>query len=204
MAGKINDVGILLRGKSLEKLFLIHNKFDKCYIVNTFTTELGIIEEYVRNKSIAHFVGGTTNCALQSKKQYRKFNIKEVQFSFTKSMHARKFTLIRFYNSLGIEKIEYLPEEYRDITKAIRNTGMCCIFYVSEIIQSTTIWIAGLDFYRENYLIKDNSSHQLLKSKEINMVGSFVKIVKDHPDIEYNLVTYYKELPKLGNLNILV
>ena len=103
-------------------------------------------------------------------------------------MYARVFNLIRFYNSLGIEKIEYLPEEYRDITKTIRNTGICCIFYVSEIIRPTTIWIAGLDFYRGNYLVKDNSSHHLLKSKKIDIVGSFVRIVKDHPDIEYNLI----------------
>jgi hypothetical protein len=118
-------------------------------------------------------------------------------------MYTSKFELIKFYNSLGIEKIEYLPEEYRNVTESIRNTGMCCIFYISEIMDYKTIWITGLDFYHGNYLIKDNSPHHLLKSKSIDMIGSFVKIVKNHPNIEYNLITYCKDIPKIDNLNIL-
>jgi hypothetical protein len=63
--------------------------------------------------------------------------------------------------------------------------------------------MVGLEFYLSDYLVKKNYPHQLQKTKKINLVDSFIKIVKDHPNIEYNIVTYFKELPKLDNLNIM-
>lgn len=201
----MDDVGILLRGKSLEHIALIHDKFKDCYIVNGCGEEIDMFEQYIKGKNIVHFVNSGSRSILFNKRQYGKYNINQAIFSFTKRMitAARMIKLRDLYASYGVSKFNYIPEKYRGIVESIRNTGVNCIFYVSEILKPKRIWLAGLDFYYENYLIKENSEHHLPKSKKIDLTGSFVKIVKNHPNIEYNLVTYCKELPKINNLTIL-
>jgi hypothetical protein len=147
------------------------------------------------------------------KKQYESFRIKSLQFSFTESMsiiqgkkkgeHGKTPKGLRkYYGHLGLKNIQFLPSEHENITKSIKNTGVCCISYVSEYIQPSNIWIAGLDFYESNYLIKKNYKHQKKKAKQIKMVESFVKIVKRHPHITYHLVSHYKNL-SIENLKLL-
>lgn len=201
----MDDIGILLRGKSLEHIALIHDKFKDCYIVNGCGEEIDMFEQYIKGKNIAHFVNSGTRSALFNRRQYEKYNINQVHFSFTKGMItiARTIKLRDLYATYGVTELNHMPEKYRKRVESIRNTGVCCIFYVSEVIKPKRIWISGLDFYREDYLVKENSPHHLPKSKKIDLTGSFVKIVKNHPNIEYNLVTYYKELPKINNLTIL-
>jgi len=198
-----DDIGILLRGKSLEKVPLIVDKFDDCYIVNNFEQEIEMFGEHIKEKNIVQFANSMLKPTPLKKDQYKRFNIDIVQFSFTKAMYKRKKDLIKFYKGLGVKNVRYLPDKYEKITRGISNTGVCCIFYVSEIIKPKRIWITGLEFYRENYLVKNNYSHQLAKTKKIDLVGSFVNIVKKYPHIEYNLTTYYEKLPELDNLNIL-
>lgn len=198
-----NDIGILLRGKSLEKLPLIADKFDACYIVNNFKEEIEMFVGHIEGKSLVQFANSLLKPTPLKKDQYGRFNIDTVQFSFTKSMYKRKKDLIKFYHALGVKNVRYLPDKYEKTTRGISNTGVCCIFYVSEVIKPKRIWITGLEFYRENYLVKENYPHQLAKTKKINLVDSFINIVKKYPHIEYNLITYYKKLPKIDNLNIL-
>lgn len=197
-----SDVGILLRGKSLEKLPQIADKFDDCYIVNTFDQEIDMFEKHIKDKNIIHFVNSMTDVILPAE-QYKKFNIDKIHFSFTKNMYTRKINIVDMYRKRGIKEINFLDDKYEKITRGISNTGVCCIFYVSEFIKPKRIWVVGLEFYHENYLIKKNLPHQLKKHKKIDMVGSFVNIVKKYPHIEYNLITYYEKLPELANLNIL-
>lgn len=201
----MNDVGILLRGKSLERLALIYHKFDDCYLVNDSGKELNLFGQYLKGKNIVHFVNSGSRSTLIDKKQYKEYGIDTAQFSFTKGMvtGTKIDKLTNFYASFGVSKTGYIPEKHRKMVESIKNTGVCCIFYVSKIIRPKRIWIAGLDFYHENYLVKENKPHHLPKSKKIDLTGSFVKIVRNYPDIEYNLVTYYKELPKINNLTVL-
>lgn len=198
-----NDVGILLRGKSLEKIPLISDKFNDCYLINNFKEELGLFGKYIKGKNIIQFANSMTSSTPLKKDQYKRFNINTIQFSFTKSMYTKKRDLVKFYNEIGVKNIRYLDGNYEDTSRSISNTGVCCIFYVSEFIKPKRIWMAGLEFYHENYLVKKNYSHQLAKTKKIGLVESFINIVKKYPDIEYNLITYYKKLPKIDNLNIL-
>ncbi len=198
-----SDIGILLRGKSLEKLPQIADKFDDCYIVNNFEQEIEMFGEHIKEKNIVQFANSMLKPTPLKKDQYKRFNIDIVQFSFTKAMYKRKKDLIKFYKGLGVKNIRYLDSNYEAISRSISNTGVCCIFYVSEFIKPKRIWMVGLEFYRENYLVKKNYSHQLNKTKKIGLIDSFIDIVKKYPHIEYNLITYYKKLPKIDNLNIL-
>ena len=198
------DIGILLRGRSLEKVSKISDKFNTCYLTNDFNRELEKIKKFINGKQIVHFVNSMESAALP-KGQYDSLNIQDVQFSFTTSMYKekrkrRKTDLKKLYTG---RNIKFLPEKYEPMTRSISNTGVCCIFFVSEIIKPDAIWITGLEFYNDNYLVKKNASHQLTKARKIGMVKSFVDIVKQHPQINYHILTYYKKLPKLSNLEIL-
>jgi hypothetical protein len=198
----MDNVGILLRGKSLEKLPLIIDKFNRCYIVNDFKKEISLVGEYIKDKDIIQYSNSMIDAMLVAN-QYKKFNINEVNLSFTKSMFKNKYNIVNEYKKRGVEKVSFLADQYEQDTRGIHNTGVCCIFYVSEVIKPKKIWMVGLEFYLSDYLVKKNYPHQLQKTKKINLVDSFIKIVKDHPNIEYNIVTYFKELPKLDNLNIM-
>ena len=198
----MKNVGILLRGKSIEKLPLIKDKFNDCYIVNSWKKEIEIFRDYLKNKNIIHCVNSMKDASL-TKKQYCEFNIKNVLFAFTKSMYNRKYDIKKYYIKKGIKNFEYVHEKYIDKIMDIKNTGVNCIFYMSEIVKPKIIWIVGLDFYRESYLIKQNASHQLEKSKKIKLIDSFINIVNAHPNINYVIITYFKNLPKLNNLRTL-
>jgi hypothetical protein len=206
----VENTGILLRGKSLKELKKISDKFTRCYIVNDFKRELGLVEKQLKDKEIHHFVNSMSESSLQ-KKQYKNFGIKSLQFSFTESTakknkgHKKKPEFLRnHYTHLGLTSIQFLPESHEKITRSIRNTGLCCVSYVSEFIQPSNIWIAGLDFYESDYLVKKNFKYQVKKAKTIKMVGSFVNIVKKHPHITYHLASYHhKKLLSIENLKLL-
>ena len=60
----------------------------------------------------------------------------------------------------------------------------------------------GFSSNKEPYLIKPNYSHQREKTEKIKLEESFITIVKNYPQINFNLVTYYKGLPKIPNLHV--
>lgn len=201
----MDSVCLLLRGKSLGRLPSVCGKFKDCYILNDWKEEIRIFGKYLCGKNITHFANSMSTSMLTAE-DYRRFGIDKVVFPFTRRAleKRKKCFLIDWYNRRGIKTVEFMPEKYAAMTKGIKNTGVCCIFYVSEFIKPKTVWILGLDFYHRNYLVKANEPHQLAKAKRIGLVNSFVDIVKRYPHIEYNLVTYYKKLPKIKNLNILI
>ena len=203
----MKNFAILLRGQSLKKLDLIINRFDNCFIVNDFKVELSFCEKLIKGKHITHFVNSQKSASLY-KKDYIRLNIKNIQFAFTKkhleNKHWKKKIrgIEKYYISIGF-KPSYIPNKYYEEILRIRNTGVTSILYVSEIIKPKNIWLIGLDFYYSNYMIKKNSSHHLNKSKDIDLYGSFIKIVKIHPNIQYHILSSYKKFPKLPNLNII-
>lgn len=203
----MKNFGILLRGQSLKRLDLIYKQFDDCFIVNDFKVELRFCENFLKNKNITHVVNGMKSAAL-TQRQYKKFNINNIQFAFTKkhldNKHwKRKIKMVEeYYKSTGL-KIEYIPNKYYEDTLRIRNTGVVSVLCASEIIKSKNIYIIGLDFYYSDYMVKKNAPHHLDKSKEIDLYGSFIKIVEEHPNLQYHVLSNHKNFPKLSNLNII-
>ena len=205
----MKNFGILLRGKSLEKVNLIIDKFDDCILVNNFKVELNKYVKDLKGKNIVHFANAMPSAGLE-KQQYKLLNIRKIQFSFTKkyreNYHSKQRIdgVIKHYNNLKIGlKLEYTTDRLYEQIFNIHNTGIAGVLYVSECIKSKNIWIAGLDFYQTNYLVKSTTSKQQEKSKKIDMTGSFISIVKNHPDIKYNVISYYNDFPNLENLNII-
>lgn len=203
----MKNFGILLRGKSLENINLILNNFNNCMIVNNFKIELSKFSKYFKEKNIIHFVNSMKSASL-TQDQYKEFNINKIQFSFTKKhrndLHSLKRinSIINYYKELNLD-FNYSPNNLYEQIFNIHNTGVSSILYVSEILQPKNIWIIGLDFYQNDYMIKKNQSHQQKKSNDIDLVGSFLKIINNHQNINYNLISYYKNFPKLKNLNLI-
>jgi len=195
------SIGILLRGASLINLPTIIDKFDTCFIVS-WIEELNIFGNHIIGKNIIQYTN-SSELDIHPKEVYKKFSIDKVIFPFTKSMLTKNKKLPSFYRKKGIKEVEFLPEKYKKMTLKIRNTGVTCIFYVSEFLKPEEIWIIGLDFYKEDYMVKKNKPRDIIKSKKNKMIKRFIDIVKSFPEIQYNVVTLYKKLPKLKNLKVI-
>jgi len=198
----VNNVGILLRGKSLTRVKSIHKTFNCCYIVNDFKKEIRKVEPYIKGKEIIHVVNSMDDAGLR-RVDYKDFNIKKMVFAFTREMYKRSRPIERHYKKMGVPNHEYFPDSYTERLLQTRNTGLNSILYVSDIIRPKNIWIVGLEFYQEDYLVKKNSKHHSKKAKKIKMIETFLDIVREHPNISYYMITYCKELPNdINNLHI--
>lgn len=193
-------IGILMKGKSLEKLSLISDKFDECFVVN-WEGEAKKFRKDLAGKGVTYV--SNWKCRFKNE-NLGILNINRVFFPLTKNMSEEKLVnIFKQCERHGMATIDFLSDEHEDVPLRIRNTGVGCVFYVS-LLKPKEIWIAGLDFYYGAYLLDQPYANQFeYYTKEYNLIDSFVRIVKEHPDIQYNILTYCKKLPKLDNLNIL-
>ena len=204
----MENFGILLRGKSLENLHMIIDKFDDCYIVGPWIEELKILSELLKGKHIIQFVNSLLKGRLE-REQYKEFNITEVNFGYIHDMimnkgpipGKNKKDLLDGYISFGVKKFEWLPDKHVGIMSDSHNTGITSIFNAAEIVKAKNIWIIGLDFYKNDYLTRITQEKN--KGKADRLIRTFLKIVENYPQVNFNLLTYYKELPKYPNLHII-
>ena len=76
----IENFGLIMKGASLENIEKIHDKFDHCFLINNFDLEIEKYGKYLENKKIVHFVNKLFT-AHMFKKNYERFNIKNIQMS---------------------------------------------------------------------------------------------------------------------------
>lgn len=206
-----NSVGILLRGGSLEQLPTIIDNFETCFVINWYK-EYDKLGKYLLGKNVIQYNNLKHN-ALLPKEMYAKFNITNVTVPYCKSMLTQKSVaecferLIERLKENGIKEINFLPEEYiKELEPRPRNSGLTCIFYASQVLKAKEIWIIGLDFYSVGpiYMVRESKDIPgRFKSIRKKMIKRFTKYVKAFPSVQYNIVSYHREFPKLDNLNVL-
>jgi len=204
----ISSVGILLRGESIKDLSKIVDNFEMCFIVNWHKDEFDNLGKYILGKNIIQYTN-LKHCKLFPKHIYEKYNIKIVAVPFCKNMMnpKRVATLFREYRERGIKEIVFLPEKYiEELELRPRNTGITCLFYCSEVLSCKKIWVAGLDFYTTEYLLKrtPKKSQRKRLNRQINMVGRFIKYLETFSTIEYVVLSQYESFLKLNNLKVIV
>lgn len=214
----VEDFGIILKGKSVEKLPTVAAEFDNCFIVNNFDPEMEVVGDSLLNKNIVHFVCRTMTTPLLPE-NYRKLNIREVQLSKATAAGDRALMYaISYYRSLGLRTV-FLPKKLFEVSTAVYgdrwsgvdkkfpNTGHLAIYYALKYIQPRRLWIVGLDFYKSDYLMRRSHltplEKQRNKMKSIDAVNVVQNWIREHPDVQFNIVTYFDGLEQRPNLRIL-
>ena len=75
----IENFGIILKGKSIEKLPEVSKNFNDCFIVNNFDEEIKVIGDHLIGKNIVHFTNRSFRTAPLIPENYEKLGIKEIQ-----------------------------------------------------------------------------------------------------------------------------
>jgi len=212
----IESFGVVLKGKSIEKLPKVSNEFDDCFIVNNFDKEIDIVGDSLLNKKIVHFSNRSHLTAPLKPENYNKLKIREVQMYKPRVIWDKTFWYIVYhYESLGLRAV-FLPKHLMKVSvdlfgaefaKKFPSTGLLAIYYALEIIKPRNLWIVGLDFYQSDYLVRRayNTPIDVMRSKmeRTDAPGAVNKWIKDHKDVNFHMVTYFDGFDSEPNLDIL-
>lgn len=212
--GNIENFGVILKGKSVEKIGNVYHNYNDCFIVNNFDKEIELLEEYLVAKNTVHFVNRLMTAPL-TPGNYKKMGITDIQLSKVSDEGDRALKkAIKHYKSLGLNT-HFLPGRLLRFTsdfgseyaKKYPQTGVLAVIYALDVIRPRNLWIIGLDFYQADYLVRRPHQtpieKQRAKMERIDMVNTFINILKSYPEVNVSMVTYYEGLPELKNLNIL-
>jgi hypothetical protein len=168
----------------------------------------GVLELLVPTKSIIYKLDGTGSQAYTAENKRLPAVKLPVMVSLIKA--------IRHYQSLGLKTV-FLPKDMinrsKDIygaefAKKFPNTGQLAMYYTIEIIKPKNLWVIGLDFYQADYLCREGRPHmatielQRTKMKRMNAVKVVEDWITEHPEINFNIVTYYEGLKPQDNLKV--
>lgn len=203
------NVGIIGRGQSIEKLGIISKQFKQCFVLNQFDHELGAIAKPLQGKHVVQIINSRIQSIADSR-SYKKLRIKYVMAGACEKDFKKKSLFVKAFRKMRIN-LSYLPEEMHTIAKSkglpIRNAGMVAIMFSLFYLKPKNIYICGIDFYQAGYYNKSwikNPEH--IRHQQsfglTNLLALFIDIVKKHPETNFHIVTYAsrKLFPKMKNL----
>lgn len=212
----IENFGVVLKGKSIEKLPQVSREFNDCFIVNNFDKEIEIVGDCLMNKNIVHFSNRSFRTAPLKPENYRELNIKEVQLYKSSALWDKRLLyIIYIYQSLGLRTV-FLPKNLlrgsgsifgSEFEKKFPSTGLLAIYYALEIIKPKKLWIVGLDFYQSDYLVRRdyNTPIEIMraKMKRTDAPGAVKRWIREYGDVSFNIVTYFDGFEPQQNLKLL-
>lgn len=214
----VKKLGILLKGKSIEKIAQFEGKFQHAFIVNNFDLEYDTVRPHLDGVEIIQFVN-KLGTAVLTNEHYSGFGIKTIQTNMALTIDKNKKgyrKLKTFYPKFL--KIHSLPQQVlkynefftrRGVKGYVHkhpNTGLLAICYSLEFIKPEEMYICGLDFYQADYKFRrphqNPQRKQQKKMKRTHMVEHFVELVTHHPKTRFIVGTYYEGFPSLSNLEV--
>ena len=213
----IENFGLIMKGASLENIEKIHDKFDHCFLINNFDLEIEKYGKYLENKKIVHFVNKLFT-AHMFKKNYERFNIKNIQMSTNFFLSIKLFRVWYRYKKMGL-KVDFMNKEFNNknsyfnkffdgrFRERFPNAGILALCYTLDVIKPKNLWICGLDFYSQDYIFR--RSHQTplnlqqKKMQDSKLPEKTMEIMSLYKNININLYSYYKNLNAPSNVNLL-
>jgi hypothetical protein len=205
----LKDVGILCKGKSLDGLPYIIDRFSHCLILNKWTWEM--VEKSgncLKGKKILHWVNHHLT-SLLDKGLYEELNVTEGIFWWTERHMAGETKDVKPAVTLQkkyLKKLHFMPDRFYNDCNRITNSGIMCPLFVADELKPKNVWIAGLDFHCTPYLVGEETNFQKRRIEEglgKELADKFSAIVAVYPEVQFNVLTYYKELPDLKNLRVI-
>jgi len=214
----VDNFAVLLKGSSLENISKYYKNFDKCFIVSDYDDELMNVDKFLKGKEIVHFTNRSKQSSL-SKINYKKFNIKHIQTGQVFRMsHFRLFETYFHYKKMMIDlKVHALPEKLLkfhsdfgvEYELKFPNTGILSLIYALEIIRPKVLWVFGLDFYSQPYMVEQSQStvlsleQQQSKLNRLNLPGYVSDLFQKYPETKIMMASYYGNWPKIQNMTVI-
>lgn len=212
------NIGIIGRGPSVNRLDLCYKKFNHCYLTGEFNHTLYKIEKYISGKQIVL-------CLMQydryrtTEENCQKFNINNMQIERQVGTdkyeeYISKFTDLKV---VGFTKKHY--DIVRKINKGIFNEDLN--FFSTGILgiisalyfNPKNIYIIGLDFYNKNvkpYFVKEDKDisnigqiEDSIKYLRTGMIKNINSICNNFRDIDLYLYTTYRGIKSKDNLHVI-
>ena len=210
------NFAVLLKGASLENLPDYISEFHHCFIVSDYNDELKIVGEDLLGKNITHFTNRSKQASL-SKDNYLKYGISNIQLGQVfRYDHVRLMESKLHYALMAANlKTHYLPEKllsyHRGLGEEYRfkfpNTGIISLIYALEMIRPVNLWVFGLDFYSAPYMTKQTQGTPLTLDQQAGKMGRLdlmdyvYQLFSSFPETNINMVSYYKNWPKISNMS---
>ena len=215
----LDNFAVLLKGASLENLPEFINEFDDCLIVSDYDVELNAIGTYLKNKNITHFTNRSKQASL-SKANYDAYQIKNIQLGQVfRWNHFRLMETYIHYKLMGGDfTVHSLPEKLLQYHQGLGeeyylkfpNTGILSLIYALEMVRPKTLWVFGLDFYSVPYMVTQMQAATLKLNEQAGKMGRLdlmdyvYGLFEKFPATRINMVSYYKNWPKIANMNSLL
>ncbi|PCJ22116.1 MAG: hypothetical protein COB04_01300 [Gammaproteobacteria bacterium] len=212
----LDNLAVLLKGTSLEKLPEYSDQFEHCLIVSDYDDELAMIGKSLQDKNIIHFTNRSKQASL-SKKNYKKYNISNIQLGQVFRLnHYRLMESMIHYKLMGIQlNVHSLPEKLlsygeglgEEYSLKFPNTGILSLIYSLEMIRPRNLWVFGLDFYSTPYMAKQVQSSpigldgQAGKLGRLDLLNYVYSLFRRFPETNINMVSYYPGWPAISNMS---
>ena len=207
----LDNFGIILKGKSVEKIKQVYHQYDHAMFVNNFDPEYKQLKKYYQGKHAVQLVNRLAT-AVCKKSTYEGTGIKDILFSLPK-IDKEIQKVVGKYKKRGMN-LHYVPKECMRLAAEFSNpnkytnTGILAFVYAIDIIKAKHIWVSGLDFYTSDYLHRRSHQSPLHKQQkkmnDRNVIEAFnTHILKAHPNTMFHIVTYSDVFPNLDNVEII-
>lgn len=212
------NIGIILKGKSIQQISKVYERFKCAFIVNNFDLEIPVVGKYLRDKNIVQFVNKLSTATMK-RANYKALKIQYIQSNLMD--HSKNHVMINkvkgYYTRMGL-KFTTLPnilQKYNEffIGKGRYkykhpNTGILAICYAIELIKPKNIYIVGLDLYQQDYLFRRSHQNPLrvqqAKMKRTKMVDYFNNLTLTNPNINFTIGTNNTHIKERNNVRILI
>ena len=152
------------------------------------------------------------------KKNYERFNIKNIQMSTNFFLSIKLFRVWYRYKKMGL-KVDFMNKEFNNknsyfnkffdgrFREKFPNAGLLALCYTLDVIKPKNLWICGLDFYSKDYIFR--RSHQTplnlqqKKMQDSKLPEKTMEIMSLYKNININLYSYYNNLNAPSNVNLL-
>jgi hypothetical protein len=214
---KVDKIGVLCRGKSLGVIDKYKDYFKNSFVVGQHYRSFKLIGKSLKGYNLVKVWGSTFNKPSRGyKKQYEKFNIRDMQTYLDPTLSPRKsykFKKITKRNDGILEvfprPLNFLDRNKRIIAKANRKKithptiGMFAVD-LAAAYKPNDIYIIGLDFYSAPDFVKEKKHISTEKNsiRESSMIEYFRLLCSEEKDIKFHLYTRCKRIKSENNLEV--
>lgn len=162
-----DSVVVLGRGRSLQRAVHLPDDIQDYIVANFTMAEFSQepIKSRLKNKRVIMMVNICEN--IISPKDVLRYRIKECRFTRLKANGTpgpvREKRKHKHVETIGL-KMHYLPEYLEEDAINANNTGMIAIVYAVKALRKKNVYLAGFDFYEDDYLTESLLEHMKTES----------------------------------------
>lgn len=212
---KLDDIGVVCRGKSLGKIGRYKEYFKNCFIVGQHLESFKKIGKHFCDSNIVKVHGSVyTKFKRHNRSMDREYNIIDMQTYLDPTLSKRK--KYKFKKICGKNKwmtvyprpVNFLDRNRKLFPAAPRVGHPTLGLYgvdLAAAYRPKNIHIIGLDFYYLKDFTEERmqAPHWKNKPKGPFMINYFMGLCKKEKDIKFHLYTCHKDIKSKDNLKVI-